>query len=186
MITLLVNASPKNNGATQEILQTMQEVVPEAGLVCLGDYQINDCLGCKACYTTRACVRKDDMQGLLEKMDQADRLVIAAPSYWADVPGIFKSFIDRCTPYSDTNPDSEHPRLRSGKLCYALALRTGQRPAECEHIIETIAHWCGHMGIEMADSLYFCGIEGKGDIEPHKETLRQKARQWLGPAGTDH
>lgn len=179
MKTLLLNASPKKNGATQEILWTMREVVPEAELLCLGDYDIQYCLGCKACYTAHACVRRDDMRRLIEQIDEAGQLVIAAPSYWADVPGQFKAFIDRCTPYSDTNPDPQRPRLKPGKVCYGVALRTGQRPGECEHIIETIAHWCGHMGLAMADGLYFCGIEGKGDIAPHKEIIREKARAWL-------
>lgn len=169
MRILLMNMSPKNYGATQEIVKALQQAAPptaQTELICLGDWDIGYCKGCKACYKTRRCIVKDDMPALMEKVNQADILVLAAPSYWADVPGVCKSFIDRCTPYGDTNPDPGRPRLHPGKKCYGIALRTGTRPMECEHILETIAHWCGHMGIEMADSLYFCQIEDKSDIEP--------------------
>ena len=130
MRILLLNASPKTNGATQEILRTVREALPESvesELVCLGEYTLQYCL-----------------------------------------PGQFKVFIDRCTPFSDTCPHPDHWTLRPGKRCYAVALRTGGRPVECEHIIDTVEHWCGHMGVEMAGSMYFCRIEGKEDIEPHK------------------
>lgn len=185
MHILLLNGSPKNDGATQEILKTLQDAAPAEArteLLCLGDFAIGYCKGCKACYETGACAVKDDMQTLVGKLSWADILVFAIPSYWADVPGLCKSFIDRCTPYSDTNPDPDGPRLRAGKRCYGVALRAGQRPVECEHILETIEHWCGHMGLEMAEGIFFCQIEGKLDIEPHKPLLREKAGQWFGAA----
>ena len=182
MKILLLNMSPKNYGATQEILKTLRDAAPEgthAELLCLGDLEIGYCKGCKACYKTGACVVKDDMQALMEKLGQADALVLAAPSYWADVPGVCKSFFDRCTPYGDTNPDPHRPRLKAGKKCCGIALRTGVRPMECEHILASIEHWCGHMGVDFTEGIYFCQIEDKSDIEPHKPLLREKAAEWF-------
>lgn len=186
MNVLFLNLSPKNSGATQEILKTLREAAPveaQTELICLGDLEIGYCRGCKACYQMRECVLKDDMGFLMDKLEAADVLVMAAPSYWADVPGICKSFIDRCTPYGDTNPDPARSRLTAGKRCYGIALRTGTRPMECEHILHTMEHWCGHMGIAMAEGIYFCQIEDKGDIEPHKALLREKAGVWFAPGG---
>ncbi len=182
MKVFLLNASPKSCGATQEILLTMQGALPaqvESELVCLGDADIQYCLGCKKCYETGQCVRKDGMAELLGKLDAADAFFIAAPSYWADVPAQFKAFIDRCTPFSDTNPHPGHWTLGTGKRCYAIALRTGSSSGECQHIIDTIAHWCGHMGVEMAGSMYFCGIEGKRDIAPHKPAIHAQVKEWF-------
>lgn len=182
MNVLLLNLSPKNDGATQEILKILQEAAPgeaQTELLCLGDFSIGYCRGCKACYKTGQCVIQDDMQTLMKKLQKADVLVLAAPSYWADVPGICKSFIDRCTPYGDTNPNPERPALAKGKRCYGIALRTGVRPMECEHILQTIEHWCGHMGIEMQEGIFFCQIEDKKDIIPHKAMLYEKAKTWL-------
>ncbi len=179
---LLINAGANNHGATQAILETVLQAIPEGSqgeLVCLGDCDIHYCRGCMACYETGRCVQQDGMDDLMERMDQADGIIFAAPSYWADVPGQCKVFIDRCTAYGDTNPYPGHRRLRSGKRCYAIALRTGSRPAECEHIVECIRHWCGHMGIPLSGSLYFCGIGGRADIEPHKVKIRKTVHAWL-------
>lgn len=141
---------------------------------------ISFCLGDKSCYESCKCIiEDDDMETLMDKMDNADILVIAAPSYWADVPGQFKVFIDRCTPYSNTNPNLAHRSLKPGKKCYAVALRTGASPMECEHIIGTIEHWCGHMGIAMADSMYFCSIEDKDDIVIQKEYISERSKKWF-------
>lgn len=183
MNILLLNASPKNDGATQEILNVIKNALPLSvlsELVCLGDMNISYCLGEKACYETASCIVNDDMGLLIEKIDRADILVIAAPSYWGGVPGQFKAFIDRCTVYGDTNPNPSHRVLKSGKKCCAIALRTGSRAFECEQIIETIAHWCGHMKIEMADGVYFCGINDKNDIAANAEALRESAEKWFG------
>ncbi|GHU87503.1 hypothetical protein FACS1894202_01910 [Clostridia bacterium] len=183
MNVLLFNASPKKNGATQAILDNVARELPpgvSAEILCLGDYNINFCLGEKRCYETCECIRNDDMLPLLDKIDAADVLVIAAPSYWADVPAQFKAFIDRCTPYSETNPNPAHRTLKPGKRCYGIALRTGTRPAECEHIIETIRHWCGHMQIDMAGSTYFCGINNESDIVNIADSLRRAVSEWFG------
>lgn len=180
MNVLLLNAGAKNDGATQEILLTIKHALhADSDIVCLGDLVIKYCKGCKVCYNTPKCIQDDDMYALINRIDASDILIIAAPSYWADVPGQFKVFIDRCTPYSNTNPNIGRRTLKGGKTCYAIALRTGTRPAECEHIIETIAHWCGHMGIDMAGSIYFCGINNKEDIEKHKDLICEKVKDWL-------
>jgi len=181
MKILLLNASPKNYGATQEILKIMQETVSAehtSEIVCLGDYEIRYCKGCMGCYLTGECSIRDDMDLLIDKIDEADVLVFAAPSYWADVPGICKSFIDRCTPYGDTNTCPER-RILKEKRCYGIALRTGSRPMECEHILSTIEHWCGHLGFTMSDSFYLCRIGDRRDIAQHRETIVEKAREWF-------
>lgn len=182
MKALLINASPKNHGATQEILSIVKNQLPpdvSSELLCLGDVNISYCIGDKTCYDTCRCVQHDDMESIIEKIDDADILIIAAPSYWADVPGQFKVFIDRCTLYSDTNPNPAHRVLKPGKKCYGIALRTGRNPSECEHIIETINHWCGHMKIDMIDSVYFCGINEKDDILKIADSIDKKVKEWF-------
>lgn len=182
MKVLLLNAGAKDCGATQEILLAMQAELPEDSsfeLLCLGNLNLGFCKGCKACYGIGECVQEDDVQRVLDAIDRAGRIVIAAPSYWADIPGQFKVFIDRCTPYSNTSPNPKRRTLKSGKRCYAIALRTGTRPAECRHIIDTVEHWCGHMGLTFSGSMFFCGVEGKEDLAPYREQIRKTANEWF-------
>ena len=52
---LLINAGANNHGATQAVLETVLQAIPQGSqgeLVCLGDCGIHYCRGCKACYET--------------------------------------------------------------------------------------------------------------------------------------
>lgn len=182
MKVLLFNAGAKNYGATQEILTIVKNQIPITAIVnsiCLGDVHIQFCKGCKSCYDTGNCFQEDNMEAIINEIDDSDIIIIASPSYWADIPGQFKVFIDRCTVYSDTNPNPNHRELKPGKKCYVIALRTGKRPVECEHIIESINHWCGHMKIDMIDSMYFCEVSNKEDILQYKVSIIEKSKKWF-------
>ena len=175
-MVLLINASPRRNGATHAILDEIAHVL---GNSCtqlrLSDYEIGYCRGCKHCYKTARCVQSDGMDAILQCMEAADSIVIASPSYWGDMTGQLKVFIDRCTPYCNTH--QPHACLSEGKRGYAVALRTGEKPGECPHIIASMQHFYGHMGIEFdpRSGLYFCGIEEAGDIVRHHDEIRQFA-----------
>jgi len=105
----------------------------------------------------------DGVDALMEEFERADTVVSVSPSYWADVPGQFKAFIDRCTPWCNTH--EPHARLSAGKLGYAVALRTGPGLPECERILGTIRHFYGHLEIEYRAGLALTGVEHRKDVE---------------------
>lgn len=162
---LLVNCSPVRNGATAEIVNLCASYPDSAGeikSVCIDDYDIKFCKGCRSCHKTAKCVQNDDMLKLIGEFDWADVIVCVSPSYWADIPGQFKSFIDRCTPWSNTH--EPHAVICGGKKGYAIALRTGPNIRECERIIETIEHFYGHLEIRRSGHLGLCSIEYKENV----------------------
>jgi len=68
--------------------------------------------------------------------------------------------------------------LSKDKIGFAIALRTGQNPKECLHIIESINHFYGHMKIDYEDNynMYLCGINrGSDDVYKHKTQIEQFA-----------
>ena len=106
MNALIVNCSPVRNGATAEIAGIIARQLSECFAVrsvCIDDYRFAFCRGCRNCHRTAECVLQDDVAQLMEEFEQADLLVCVSPSYWADVPGQFKAFIDRCTPWCNTH-----------------------------------------------------------------------------------
>lgn len=99
------NGSPRGRwGNTDRILQPFLEGAREAGAVTdtvyLKDLKINHCTGCFSCWTKTpgACIHKDDMPNLLEKVRRADVLVYATPLYVFTVSGLMKDFMDRFIP----------------------------------------------------------------------------------------
>ena len=95
----------------------------------------------------------------------------AGACWWADIPGQFKSFIDRCTPWCNTH--EPHAIIGHGKKGYSIALLTGPSMKECNRIIESIEHFYGHLEIVPKNSLALCSIEYKGDIENRKNEIEK-------------
>lgn len=174
MNILLINCSPVKNGATAEILNIAEACLADAGhtkKICIDDYEINFCKGCRACHKTAACVQKDDVLKVIEEYIWADIIISVSPSYWADIPGQFKAFIDRCTPWCNTH--EPHAVIGSGKKGYTIALRTGPGMRECERIMESIEHFYGHMEIEALGRLGLCSVECKEDVAGRRTEIQE-------------
>jgi len=168
MNILIINCSPVKNGATAEIARIAAEKLSAENTmksVCIDDYDIHFCRGCRACHKTAKCFQTDGTDLLMQEFDWADKILCISPSYWADVPGQFKSFIDRCTPWCNTH--EPHAKLTENKKGYVIALRTGGSVPECERIVSTIEHFYGHLEIARAGSLCLTRIENKGDVATH-------------------
>ena len=174
MKILLINCSPVRNGATAEIIKIIHSFFhPEHDVrsICIDDYDIKFCKGCRSCHTTAKCVQNDDVGKVIEQYDWADIIISVSPSYWADIPGQFKVFIDRCTPWCNTH--EPHATISGGKKGYSIALRTGTNMKECDRIIESIEHFYGHLEIVPSGSLGLCSVEYKEAVESRKSEIEE-------------
>lgn len=164
MNALVINCSPVRNGATAEVVHIVSEQLKsrfDVKTICIDDFEIKLCKGCRSCHKTAKCIQNDDVDLIMENYEWADIVVSVSPSYWADIPGQFKVFIDRCTPWCNTH--EPHAKLSAGKKGYTIALRTGPTMPECERVISSIEHFHGHLEIKSCGKLGLCSIEGKDD-----------------------
>jgi multimeric flavodoxin WrbA len=111
----------------------------------------------------------DDVINILNEFNAADIIICVSPSYWADIPGQFKAFIDRCTPWCDTH--EPHATIKEGKKGYTVALRTGPGLHECERIIQSIEHFYGHLHIVPSGNLCLTSIEYKEDLKNREQEI---------------
>lgn len=172
MKALVINCSPVRNGATAEIVNIVSSELShkyDTKSICIDDYDIAFCKGCRACHKTARCVQSDGFSDIINEFENADIIVCVAPSYWADIPVQFKAFIDRCTPWCNTH--EPHASLSKGKKGYAIALRTGPNMKECERLIQSIEHFYGHMEIKSCGHLGLCSIEYRENVEPRKDEI---------------
>ena len=174
MRALIINCSPVRNGATARIAEIIGDELKsryEIKNICIDDYSFAFCKGCRACHKTASCVMRDAsvIRDIMNEFDAADIIVSVAPSYWADIPGQYKAFIDRCTPWCNTH--EPHATIKPGKKGYAVALRTGPNMPECERLIGSIEHFYGHLEIERAGRLGLTSIEYKENVEPRKDEI---------------
>lgn len=99
MKVLILNSSPRHNGNISKMLDRAAETATAKGALCrvinLYDKEIRNCVACMACRTKLSCPVNDDMSEIAEAVKEADRIVIGAPCYWANMPGILKNMFDR-------------------------------------------------------------------------------------------
>ena len=89
MKVLIMNCSPVRDGATAEIARMAAENLEtrhEVRSVCVDDYVISFCRGCRVCHTTAQCFMRDDMDRLIREYEWADIILSVSPSYWAAMP----------------------------------------------------------------------------------------------------
>lgn len=99
---LIISASPRKNGNSDVLCDRFAQGAKESGhkaeKVFLAAKNIGYCSGCGVCNTTHRCVQKDDMADILEKLVDADVIVMATPVYFYSMDGQMKTFIDRTVP----------------------------------------------------------------------------------------
>jgi len=100
MKVLLLNGSPRAEGCTYTGLVEMGKVLNELGIateiVQIGKKPIVGCVACGGCRKTKRCVFGDDgVNDFLDKVNEADGVVIGSPVHYAGVSGAVKSFLDR-------------------------------------------------------------------------------------------
>ena len=173
MNALVFNCSPVRTGATAAMVQIIAAQLSaryQTATACIDDFSFRFCTGCRSCHRTGVCaLPPDGAAQIMAAFESADIIVLAAPSYWADVPGQFKAFIDRCTPWSNTH--EPHAVLSDGKKGYAAVLRTGPGMQECERLTATLTHFFGHLEIPCCGSLCLTGVESRADIVTNTQKI---------------
>jgi multimeric flavodoxin WrbA len=174
MKAICIIGSPKANGSTACVTDTIIEGMKVNNIdvkrYVLGEMDIKYCKGCKACYESKKCIQNDDMNIIIKDLIESDIVIIASPSYWGDVTGQLKVFFDRSTPLSDTNGESIIPK---GKLGVSVAVRTGKRVEENMHLIYTIEHYYGHLGIKPVRRYTVEGVQFREDFLQKESKVKE-------------
>lgn len=99
---LVISGSPRKGGNSDMLCNEFIKGAKESGnqveKIFIADKKINYCTGCGVCNTTHKCVINDDMTDALDKMVNADVIVLATPVYFYTMNGQLKTFIDRTVP----------------------------------------------------------------------------------------
>ena len=96
---LAILGSPHKEGATGSMLNYAVQIAKQQGYkidsIDLYEKNIAYCKGCRACIKNQRCVQKDDIQEITELLKTCDIVILAAPTYWANVPAVVKNMFDR-------------------------------------------------------------------------------------------
>ena len=99
MKVLLLNGSPHKDGNTFKELNEMANIFQKENVDCeivqVGSQMLTGCHACGMCSKLGKCAINDGANEIIEKMKEADAIVLGSPVYYAGVNGTFKGFLDR-------------------------------------------------------------------------------------------
>jgi len=97
-----INGSPRPSGNTSKMLATVFEILEQEGieteLIQVGGTDIRGCKACYACVKTKnghCSTTNDGFNDIFDKMVQAEGMILASPTYFADITPELKALIDR-------------------------------------------------------------------------------------------
>lgn len=100
MKVLLINGSPHKKGCTYTALREVADELERQGIETeifqLGTAAVRSCTACGQCAKTGRCVFDDDpVNECLDRLRQADGLIVGAPVHYAGPAGAVTTLLDR-------------------------------------------------------------------------------------------
>jgi len=173
MKVLAINGSARKDGNTALLVRRALEELEAEGidteLVQLAGVRLRGCAACYGCFKAkdRRCTVTDDAANdLIARMLEADGLILASPTYFADVTAELKALIDRAGLVAKANGNMFRRKVGAA----VVAVRRGGEI----HAFDTINHFFLIGEMIVPGSIYWnmgFGLD-KGDAARDDEGLR--------------
>lgn len=96
---LAFSGSPIKGGNIEKALKALLDATgEECEFIRLAELDLKVCVGCKKCAATNRCIHKDDLNGLLDKIIQAEALILSGYPSFGSINALTKIFIERLWP----------------------------------------------------------------------------------------
>jgi multimeric flavodoxin WrbA len=173
MKVVAFNGSPRKEGNTafliKHVLTELEKEGIETEIVRIGGKSIHGCIACSKCFENRdrrCVIDKDIVNECIEKMLEADGIILASPTYFADLTPELKALIDRAGFVAKAN--DELFRRKVGAAVVAV------RRAGSVHVFDSINHFFTISQMIIPGSSYWnIGIGlAEGDVEKDEEGIR--------------
>jgi len=110
MKVIAFNGSPRKEGNTNRLINHVFAELQKEGIqtetVWIGGGKIQGCISCMKCVENkdkRCSVKKDKLNEYIEKMLEADGIILGSPTYFGSVSAEMKMLIDRAGMVSTAN-----------------------------------------------------------------------------------
>jgi multimeric flavodoxin WrbA len=128
MKVMAFNGSARKEGNTAILLNLVLDELKAAGigteLYSLAGKPIQGCIACYKCLENknkRCAVDKDIVNECIQKMIEADGILLGSPTYFADVSAGMKALIERCGMVSRVNGDLLKRKVGAGVVAVRRA-----------------------------------------------------------------
>ncbi len=177
MRMVCISGSPRENGNTAALIDTMLDVFQESGWETerfhLNNMDFKGCQGCMTCKNkTDYCIQKDDMTGVYDSIQASQVVLLASPVYLWDVTGQFKMFLDRCFAFWDR---IYTPRVLPGKTVLFVIPQGQENIKLGRNVADRYATFLKSWGFAEVYDLVLPMLNSRKDIAKHPE-YRDRAR----------
>ncbi len=173
MKVVAFSGSARKDGNTAILIKHVFTELEKEGikteLVQLSGKKVHGCIACYKCWEKknhRCAVEKDFVNECIERMREADGIILGSPTYFSDVTSEMKALIDRSGMVSKANGD-----MLKRKVGAAV---TVARRAGSIHALDTLNHFFLAGQMMSVGSSYWNVSFGreKGEVEKDEEGLR--------------
>jgi multimeric flavodoxin WrbA len=177
MKVVAINGSARRNGNTTRLIETAFGPLREAGIECelveLAGKEVRGCTACMKCREKKdgQCHgRRDFGNEVIDRLRDADGIILGSPTYFADVSAEMKAVIDRVG-YVSMGNGGFFTRKPGAAV---VAVRRGG----AIHVFDTINHFFLISQMVVVGSSYWnMGIgREKGEVEGDEEGMRTMVR----------
>ena len=178
MKVVAFNGSPNKEGNTfhgiKMVADELQKEGIEVEIVHVGNKVIRGCLACNGCVRNQneKCVIKDEVNEWIQKMKQADGIILASPVHYASIGGTMKSFLDRA--FYVTSVNKSMLRHKVGASVVAVR-RAGGVPT-----FDQLNNYINYSEMLMPSSNYWNVINGTAPGEVKQDEEGKQIMRVLG------
>jgi len=178
MKMLVVLGSPRKGGNGETLARKVAEGVEQGGgtveYIRLNDLNLRPCQGCGGCDKTGNCVIKDDMTGIFQAVDDADRILLVSPVYFYGLSAQCKIFGDRFqSRWARKYLVKERFRRGEGRKGYLLSTAATKGPKIFDCSVLTARYIYDAMDVEYGGELLVHGVDKrKAVLEVPDELVR--------------
>lgn len=168
-----INASPRKDGNTAIVIKTVFAELEREGieteLIQFAGEPIRGCTGCGACFRTKdnkCSIKGDAFNEYMQKMIEADGIILGSPVYFSDVTAEMKALIDRAGMVSNANGGLLKHKVGAA----VMAVRRGG----ATHAFDTMNHFLHYMQMFLVGASYWNMVYGRqvGEVQSDEEGLR--------------
>lgn len=178
MKIIAINGSPKSEGNTFHGLKIVCEALEKEGIsteiIHVGNKNIRGCLACGGCAANKneKCVIDDEVNSIIQKMKNADGIIIGSPVYYASMAGTMKCFLDRAFYVASANGGLYRHKVGAS----VVAVRRSGEVATFDHL----NHYFTISEMFLASSSYWNVIHGRMPAEALQDEEGVQTMRVLG------
>lgn len=176
MKTVILFGSPRKNGNTIQLAQTMTDALKKkrhsVRMLYLNDLNIRPCQGCYTCLKNGSCKINDDMKDICKYILESDLIVYATPIYWFGASAQLKLVMDRSIAFMDNDYNSRV----AGKKAITLITFADNNMDTCKPAIDMFKKTFDLLKLTYVGSIEVPGCTDGGSIE---EEYKKKTKKLI-------